>query len=224
MKLEVLPDAEALAARAAAWIMDLAKAKSGKFTVALSGGSTPRALYQRLARENDFPWDRAQWFWGDERFVPPDDAQSNQRMAREAMLRRAPDANIHPVATVGLSPQDAATRYEQELQAYYGAHEIDPARPLFDVLLLGLGTDGHTASLFPGSAALGERRCWVRATENGRITLTYPVLASSAHTAFLVGGAEKRAILARLQSGDATLPAAHISGDVRVFADTAAAG
>lgn len=224
MNLQVLADPPALAAQAALLVAQIAAAASGRIAVALSGGATPRATYRALA-EKDLPWGRIHWFWGDERFVPPDDPQSNYRMARETLLERAPDAAIHPVATVGSSPDDAAERYERLLQAFYGADAIDPARPLFDIVLLGLGADGHTASLFPGSAVLDERVRWVRATENGRITLTYPVLASSRHTIFLVSGAEKRDALERLVARDTSIPAARVEGpEITVFTDRTAAG
>ncbi len=161
-KLKVLADPAALSRRVAEWMLELATATEGRFAVALSGGSTPRALYRDLAEppyRDAFPWSRAHWFWGDERFVPPDDALSNYRMVREALLSRAPipAANIHPVPTEGLDPEAAASAYERELKSFYGAERLDPARPLFDVTLLGLGEDGHTASLFPGTAVLAER-------------------------------------------------------------------
>jgi 6-phosphogluconolactonase len=214
--VKIFADADALAAHAARWITALAKEKDG-FAVALSGGSTPKALYRALAAADDFPWDRVQWYFGDERFVPPDDAQSNCRMAREAMLFRAPPGNVHPVPTVGVTPDEAAARYEAELRARATA-------PLFDLVLLGLGTDGHTASLFPGTSALDERERWVRATRNGRITLTYPALENATRIAFLVTGADKRAMLARLRDGDTTIPAGRVTGDITIFADEAAAG
>jgi 6-phosphogluconolactonase len=233
-KLEVLPDPDALARRVAAWLLAAAIAKQGRFAVALSGGSTPRRLYEHLAgmpyREN-FPWPRTHWFWGDERFVPPDDAKSNYRMVREALLSRAPvpTGNIHPMPTTTPNPEAAASAYERELKSFYGADRLDPAQPLFDVTLLGLGLDGHTASLFPGTSALGVRDRWVAAvvgTEpEARITLTYPALESSRQVAFLVSGSEKREIFARLRRGDERLPAARLrpTGPLWFFADTAAA-
>ena len=234
-KLEILADPEALAHRVADWMLETATTKEGVFSVALSGGSTPQRLYQVLAGapyRGSFPWSRTHWFWGDERFVPYDDAQSNYRMVRAAMLSRAPipAANIHPIPTADVSPDAAASAYEHDLQSSYGAARLDAARPLFDVTLLGLGPDGHTASLFPGSAALAERDRWVAAVvdakSEARITLTYPVLESSRRVAFLVAGEEKRTILDRLRRGDDTLPAArlHPTGTLWLFCDAAAAG
>jgi 6-phosphogluconolactonase len=232
--LETLADAEALASRVADWLLELATAKAGAFAVALSGGSTPRRLYEHLAgppyREL-FPWSRTHWFWGDERFVPHDDPASNYRMALGALLSRAPvpAGNIHPIPTEGIDPQAAASAYERELKSFYGAERLDPVRPLFDVTLLGLGPDGHTASLFPGTAVLTERDRWVAAVigakREARITLTYPALESSRQTAFLVTGKEKRAIFARFRLGDEALPAARLrpAGTLWVFSDAAAA-
>ena len=154
-KLEILADPEALSHRVADWLLEMATAKDGIFAINLSGGSTPRRLYERLAGppyRDTFPWSRTHWFWGDERFVPHDDALSNYRMVREALLSRAPIPadNVHPIPTEGISPEAAASAYERQLKSFYGAERLDPARPLFDVTLLGLGPDGHTASLFPG--------------------------------------------------------------------------
>jgi 6-phosphogluconolactonase len=234
-RLEVFADPATLARRVADWLLSSAEQKAGSFAVALSGGSTPKQLYETLAREpflSAFPWSRAHWFFGDERFVPPEDSRSNYRMAREALLGRAPipPGNIHPIPTEGLDPAAAASRYEQTLQAYYAADRFDAGRPLFDVTLLGLGPDGHTASLFPGTSVLGERQRWVApvigAKPEARITLTYPALDMSAEAAFLVTGEDKQAILRRLIAGDGELPAAHIRAqrNLWIFADRAAAG
>jgi 6-phosphogluconolactonase len=171
------------------------------------------------------------WFWGDERFVAPDDARSNYRMAADAMLRHAPVPNghIHPVPTEGLSPEDAARAYQGELQRFHGSPRLDDA-PLFQVVLLGLGTNGHTASLFPGTPALDERTAWAAAVtpegEPTRITLTYPALESCRHAAFLVAGADKRDVLARVRAGDQSLPAARYrpQGELRWFTDAGAEG
>lgn len=234
-KLEIFTDAAALSRWVATWLLDLALAKEGTFAVCLSGGSTPQGLYERLADapcRDAFPWSRTHWFWGDERFVPHDDTLSNYRMARLALLSRAPipPANIHPIPTEGLTPDAAASQYERQLKSFYGAEHLDSSKPLFDVNLLGLGLNGHTASLFPGSPALAEREKWVAAVigakPEARITLTYPTLESSRHAAFLIEGDEKRAIFKRLRHGDESLPAArlHPTGTLWMFADAAAAG
>ena len=179
-----------------------------------------------------FPWSRTHWFWGDERFVPHNDALSNYRMVVGALLSRAPipSINIHPMPTDGVSPEAAAAAYERDLKSFYGADRIDNRRPLFDVVLLGLGVDGHTASLFPGSSVLEIRDRWVapvaRRDSEARITLTYPALESGRHVAFLIAGEEKRMAFNRLRRGDNDLPATrlHPSGELICFADKAAVG
>jgi 6-phosphogluconolactonase len=234
-RLEILADPEALSRRVADQMLAIATAKEGLVAISLSGGSTPKLLYQHLAEppyRDAFPWSRTHWFWGDERVVPHDNELSNYRMVREAMLSRAPipAANIHPVPTEGVSPDATATLYERELKSFYDADRLDPDRPLFDVTLLGLGPDGHTASLFPGTAVLAERDRWVAAVigakSEARITLTYPALESSRYVAFLVAGKDKREILARYRHNDAALPATRLRpvGALWLFADTAAAG
>ena len=231
--LEVLPDPDALATRAADLIMGIARSKP-RVAIALSGGSTPRPVYRLLAtppRLEAFPWAQVHWFWGDERFVPPDDPASNYRMTREAMLARAPVPadHIHPMQTVGLSPEAAAAAYERTLKDFYGADTLEPGRPLFDLNLLGLGTNGHTASLFPGMPVLEERHRWVGTMHDPeagtRLTLTYPALESSRETVFLVAGAEKKVVLHKVLDGDQTQPAArlHPQGTLRFLADRAAA-
>jgi 6-phosphogluconolactonase len=229
--LEVLPDADALARRAADIMLAAARGRDGAFSVALSGGSTPKRLYQLLATL-PFPWARTHWFWGDERFVPPDDSASNYRMTREAMLLHVPVPadQIHPVPTVGLTPDEAAAQYQATLETFHGGEQLTTARPLFDIVLLGLGTDGHTASLFPGKPMLDERRRWVGATDDPqgapRITLTYPALESSRETIFLVAGADKKDRLREVLAGDRHLPAARLRphGTLRILADRTAAG
>ena len=164
--------------------------------------------------------------------MPHDDALSNYRMVRDALLARAPipPINIHPIPTEDLSPEMAADTYERELKKFYGSAHLVPDRPLFDVNLLGLGTDGHTASLFPGNPVLAERDKWVSAVvgakPEARITLTYPALESSRHAAFLVAGEKKRAIFKRLRHDDYSLPAArlHLAGTLWMFADANANG
>jgi 6-phosphogluconolactonase len=176
----------------------------------LSGGSTPRQTYLELASPrlvDRFPWSRVHWFWGDERFVPADDPESNFRMTREAMLDAAaiPPANIHPIPTVGIDPVEAALLYEAELKRAYGTSTLLPDEPLFHVCLLGLGDDGHIASLIPGEPALLERDRWVAVVAHGRpetrITLTYPAIDASRHIAFLVSGESKRTILENCSRG-----------------------
>lgn len=235
---QVYPDAEALAQHAADWLLAWGAATAAKpderFSICLSGGSTPKRLYELLAagpRRDSFPWACTHWFWGDERFVAPDDKASNFRMVNEAMLSRAPvpAANIHPIPTLGVTPEQAAKTYERELQLFHGEEQLDPDRPLFNVVLLGLGTNGHTASLFPGMPVLDERRQWAGTMtdpEAGtRITLTYPALESCREAVFLVAGADKRPMLKRLLAGDPSIPAGRLRphGALHVFADRAAA-
>jgi len=230
----VFENAEALARNVAEWLCRLAQASERTFAVSLSGGSTPRRLYECLAGPaiaSRFPWNRAHWFWGDERFVPHDHPDSNFRMAREAFLARVPvpHGNIHAVPTEGLSPDQAAAAYETTLKRFYGADTLTPDRPLFDVTLLGIGEDGHTASLFPGQPALRETGRWavavIGAKAEARITLTYPALDSSRDLAFVVTGREKREVVARAQAGDRTIPAGVIRpiGRRHWFTDRAAA-
>ena len=164
--------------------------------------------------------------------MPHSDAIEQLRHgARSAAFARTGPRPLHPsFPTEGVSPEAAASAYERELKSFYGAERLEPARPLFDVTLLGLGSDGHTASLFPGTPVLAERGRWcaavVGAKSQTRVTLTYPPLESSRHTAFLVAGNEKRAIFGRLRRGDCNFPAAglHPTGEVIWFLDRAAAG
>ncbi len=234
-QFEILADADALADRVADWLLAEALAKQAPFAISLSGGSTPRLLYARLARSpylEKFPWPLAHWFWGDERFVPHDDTRSNYRMVKEVLLSRAPIpmGNIHAMPTENIGPEQASEDYERALKSFYGADRLDRSRPLFDATLLGVGVDGHTASLFPGSPVLQERDRWVAAVVGAgsepRITLTFPALDSSRHVAFLISGKEKRPILERLRRGDESLPAAHVhpTGMLHIFCDAAAAG
>lgn len=230
----VFENAEALARDTAEWLCAKAVASKSRFAVCCSGGSTPRRLYEVLAQPpiaKRFPWDRVHWFWGDERFVPPDHPDSNYRMTRMALLSQVsvPEANVHPIPTEHLSPEQAASAYEKELKAFYGAGVLDPARPLFDVTLLGIGDDGHTASLFPGHPALDEKQRWtvavVGAKSEARITLTYPALDSSRDAVFLAVGSDKRSAVQRARAGDRALPSARIepAGQLHWFTDRAAA-
>jgi 6-phosphogluconolactonase len=231
-RIKTFPDPASLARHAAEWMTSAARAARGVFRVSLSGGSTPRTLYTLLASgefRDRFPWARVHWYWGDERFVPYDHPESNFRMAREAMLAKAPvpPENIHPVPTDG-APEEAALRYERILQTAYGAAVLDHTRPLFDITLLGLGADGHTASLLPGEPVLQERTRWVAAVSHGRpevrITMTYPAIESSRRVAFLVAGKEKAAIFRSISAGVSEVPAALVRpvGELFWFVDRAA--
>jgi 6-phosphogluconolactonase len=233
-QMEIFPDPVALAHHVAEWMTAAALAANGPFRVSLSGGSTPKTLYRLLASEEfsgRFPWRLVSWYWGDERFVPYDHPDSNYRMTREAMLDKAPvpPENIHPVPVDG-TPESAALRYEQTLRQAYGAVTLDPARPLFGLTLLGLGPDGHTASLLPGEPVLEERKRWVAAVSHGRpeirLTMTYPAIESSRRVAFLVTGREKAAIMRTIRAGGSEVPAArvHPVGELFWFVDRAAAG
>jgi 6-phosphogluconolactonase len=203
--------------------------------VALTGGSSPQGLYRLLAQEpcrSRIAWERVHWFIGDDRFVPPDDPLSNMGVARRLFLDRvnAPPANIHPMATTAETPEAAARLYQSELERFYGAERLEPARPLFDLVLMGLGSDGHTASLFPGAPALDESDRWVVGVDRAglapfvpRVSLTFPALASTREMLFLVEGEDKRDILARVLAGE-DLPAAraHADGELVWLVDRAA--
>jgi len=234
LAVDVAPDAQECARRAASFACGLLCAPQAIGAVCLAGGATPRPLYEMLARDpfaSRIPWSRVHWFFGDERFVPPDDPRSNARMVAQALFSRAPvpPQNVHAVPTSGLPLKEAARRYEQDLRAFYGAERLDPSRPLFDLVVLGLGADGHTASLLPGRQEIEERERWVAPVPQGgaepRITLTPPVLESARAVAFVVCGAEKRAAFAKLRAGDQSIPAAHVrpSGPLFAFVDGEAA-
>jgi len=211
-ELEVYPDAGSLVRAAAEhFAAQAAEATDarGRFLVALAGGATPRAAYALLASD-DFAlrvdWLRVYVFWGDERCVPPDHADSNYRMAREALLDHIPipASNIHRIRGE-LPPEQAAVACEAELRAVLGAEGR------FDLILLGMGSDGHTASLFPGTKALEERGRWVAANfveklDAWRVTLTLPAINATRQVTFLVSGADKAGTLARVRAGD-PLPA-----------------
>ena len=196
--IEIFQDAKSLAHKVATWISRQMAATSDVYRIALSGGQTPKLLYRDLASpefHDKIEWRRMELFWGDERFVPHTDERSNYRMVRETLLARAPILidHVHPVLTDG-DPETAARRYEALLRGIYGAEVLSAERPLFHLVLLGLGEDGHTASLFPGSPVLQESERWVAAAEGPsemRITLTYPAIASSSAVAFLVTGKDK---------------------------------
>jgi 6-phosphogluconolactonase len=227
-------DPAALAKAAAERIVTRIAANSGRVAICLAGGSSPKQLYQLLATEayrSQIPWDRVHWFVGDERFVPAADPLSNMAMARGAFLDRcAPAANIHPIPIDSADPKEAARRYEHELKSFYGADELDLARPLFDVVLLGVGPDGHTASLFPGYPAVEETKRWVIEVPEAhvepfvpRVTLTLPALGSCREMLIEASGAAKRPILTRVFAGE-DLPAqrARSTGETVWLVDAAA--
>lgn len=235
--LHVVADAEAFAEAGAKLLADAAAQASGRCVIGLAGGSTPKSIYQRLAAppyRDQINWSALDFVLGDERFVAPDDPDSNMRMIDQALFDHVPHdpARVHAVPYQGLTVEQAAARYERELQTLYGAADLDPATPLFDLCFLGMGDDGHTASLLPGQERLlQERTRWVLPVTEGRpesrVTLTYPVLESARLIVFVVSGSGKRGMLDRILSGaDTAVPAARIrpTGRVLWLVDQAAAG
>lgn len=236
-KISVHPDLEALSRAAAEDLTVIAAAAiadHGCCSLALSGGETPLSLFRLLAAEyaTRVAWLQVEVFWVDERFVPSHDRSSNYGAARAAWLADSPlpRSNVHPIPTDLPSPDEAAARYERQLRAHF----FTPW-PRFDLVLLGLGADGHTASLFPGSPALAKDRRWVEATEapvepKPRITLTLPAINRAAHVRFLVAGARKAAALRAAVSSEPDLTACPASavrpsaGDLIWWVDPAAAG
>jgi 6-phosphogluconolactonase len=221
------------AAEAAVETIKHAVQRAGRCSLVLSGGSTPRTLFTLLASQfkDQIPWARVHVFWGDERYVPPDDPRSNYGMARDTLLDHVPcpAANIHPMPTNFPDPDDAARDYEATLR-----REFAEERPRFDLVLLGIGPEGHTASLFPGAPALHERTRWVLpvtapAEPPLRLTLTLPALSQSANAYFLVAGADKSRALHHVLTGSAdpaTCPAAGVrlaNGTLIWWVDRAAA-
>ena len=182
--------------------------RRGRFCVALSGGSTPKGMYSLLAASSTpIPWERVYFFWGDERYVPPTDPESNYRMAYEAMLSRVPvpPQNIFRIPSEEKDPELAAQQYEQTLIKFFGLNSGE--FPRFDLVLLGLGPDGHAASLFPDSTALKEASRlvvanWVEKFKTHRITMTLPVLNNAAVVEFLVSGKEKAGIVHQVLDDD----------------------
>lgn len=213
--IQIFPDAGAVERSAAELFVESARngvAARGVFRVALAGGSTPRRLYTLLADEQDgfrrqLPWDRIHFFWGDERHVPPDHADSNYRMAHEAMLSRVPvpAQNIHRIKAENPDAGQTADEYTLELADCFGGERM--RLPRLDFILLGMGADGHTASLFPSSAALSEQNRWVAANwvdkfQTYRITMTPPLLNNGACVVFLAQGEEKAEALRAVLSGE----------------------
>lgn len=201
MDLRILPDAPALIAATADEFV-----KSVGQSVALGGGNSPRGVYAALAARQDVPWQKIHFFWGDERHVPPDHDDSNYRMANGAMLSKVPvpAANIHRVPAENPDAQAVADAYEAELRRHFKLK--DGQLPRFDLIMLGMGPDGHTASLFPGSSAITEvsrlvAATWVEKLHTHRITLTVPVINNAACVVFLVTGADKAQTLREVLKG-----------------------
>jgi len=238
-EIEVVRDVAALAERAANLFLTAAQEavfSRGTFSVALAGGSTPLRMYDLLAGDPytlAIEWSKVHLFWGDERCVPPTHADSNYLQTAAHLISRLdiPMKNIHRIQGE-LPPIQAAAEYQAELQHYFGAN------PVFDLVLLGLGPDGHTASLFPGTQALEEKEKWVAAVPHStpppplvdRVSLTLPVLNASRQVLFLVAGAEKADVVARIfksPSGEPLLPAQRVCpnpGRLTRLLDVAAMG
>ncbi len=216
--LDVAPSLGELSRRAADLVLGAASAAvaaRGRFAAAISGGRTPRCLYELLAGtgySRRLPWGGMHLFFGDERCVPPDDPASNYRMVKESLLDHVPipPANVHRMAGEDADPRRAAAAYEQELRIFFALS--GGAIPRFDLILLGIGEDGHTASLFPGTQALAESRRLVVANDvpalgTYRLTLTLPVINAASTVAFLVSGAEKAGVVKQVYTQEG-LPAA----------------
>jgi 6-phosphogluconolactonase len=234
----VLTDPAAVFAAAAVEFLQRARSAiqgSGRFTVALAGGSTPRHLYSLLATQADVPWDKIQIFFSDERHVPPDSPESNFRMASDSLFSQAPipKENIFRVPGELPDAETAAHSYEQTMRQFFQLE--DDALPRFDLILLGMGPDGHTASLFPGTGALHEDERWVTANwveklKTWRITFTYPVLNHAAAVLLMTTGEEKQEALLQVLQGKPdmeTYPAQGIrpaNGSLIWLVDQAAAG
>lgn len=205
--IRVFPDLPAVSRAGAEEFVALAQeaiAQRGRFMVVLSGGRTPRELHRLLAGEfrEQVDWSQVHIYFGDERFVPHDDPQSNYRMARETLLEQVavPAEQIHPMPTADGDPEAAARAYEATLRTQFGE-----GLPEFDLVLLGIGADGHTASLFPDTPAAGERERLVMPVRAPvepplRLTLTLPVLAAARRTLFLATGAEKRPVWQEIEA------------------------
>lgn len=213
-KIEVLSDKPAIVNRALELILskiEPAIQQRGQFTIALSGGSTPKPLYEAIANQK-LPWDKIHVFWGDERYVSPEHQDSNQLMARRAWLDKVEisESNIHPMPTDAAEPSQAAVKYEEHLQKFF---QVSPGEfPALDVNLLGMGDDAHTASLFPHTEALAVKDRLVTVGNkdgNSRLTFTYPFINAARCVIFLVAGENKKPALAQVfapQADSSTYP------------------
>lgn len=211
-EIQVVQDLEAVARAALAQLHRLLGESGGAFRIALSGGSTPKRLYQLMAADSNLPWDRIHLFWGDERCVPPDDQESNYRMTREAMLDalKLPDNHVHRWLAE-LEPEQAAQNYAQTLLTEFGSEW-----PTFDLMWLGMGDDGHTASLFPGSPGLTrtDTCCvanYVEKFKTHRLTMTFPAINASRHVTLLIAGGGKAEVLPEVLHSD-KYPSSRVHG------------
>jgi 6-phosphogluconolactonase len=207
---------------------------NGIFRVAMSGGSTPKRVYPLLlepSRRDAVDWSRVEFFWGDERAVPPDHPESNFGVAYQMLIAHLPDVRpdrIHRMPAEAPDIDAAALSYESEIRLAFGARGNEP--PAFDLIWLGIGPDGHTASLFPGTLALEEAERWVvgnwvPSQDAWRMTFTYPLLNAGRHVLIVATGADKAKALRAIRAGDSSLPAAAVSGrGVLWVVDEAAAG
>ena len=236
-RFRVLPDAVAVAEATADRFVAAARGAieaNGIFRVALSGGSTPRAAYPLIlepARRDTVDWSRVEFFWGDERAVPPDDPESNFGVAYQMLIAQLPNVRqdlVHRMPAEAPDIDAAALSYEGELRLAFGARGSEPHA--FDLIWLGMGPDGHLASLFPGTLALEEAERWVvgnwvPSMETWRMTLTFPVLNAAKRVIFAVTGADKAAALRGIRAGGSDLPAEEVGGRrVEWIVDAAAAG
>ena len=226
VRFTVLPDPAALAEAAADRVVAAARnaiRRRGRCLLALSGGSSPRLVYPLLAsrpRIERIDWSRVEFFWGDERAVPPDHPESNFGLARTQLLDHLPGvrpASVHRMPADARDPDAAAARYEAELMRAFDVQPGTSRRPRFDLIWLGMGPDGHTASLFPGASTLAERRRWVLSATapkasavRGRMTFTLPLINAARAVMFVVAGADKAEALRSVRSGARDLPAARV--------------
>jgi 6-phosphogluconolactonase len=234
METQVFSDIDALSRAALDEVFRItneAVAQHGRCAISLSGGHTPErmfALWSQQSYRSAFPWDRAHFFWGDDRYVPYTDPFSNYGVANTLLFANVP-TNLHPMPTSLPDPREAAAEYAAEMRKFFGTEP-----PAFDVQLLGLGREGHTASLFPQNPALDEQEAWVLAVNVPakpplRLTMTYPVINQARNTYFLVAGESKREILKAIASepdkGASQYPAARVrpTGRLTWFLDRAAA-
>jgi len=234
MQIKEFDTLDRLSARAAENIMELANAgvsERGFFTMALSGGNSPRQIYGQLGErpfKDKMPWDRTFIFWGDDRYIPHDDRESNYQMAYRAMLSKIniPQENIFRIPTEVPPIEEAAVLYERVIRKVFvklGAIDKEKKLPVFDLVILGVGKDGHTASLFPGHKAVNEKEEWVtfvkahaRVTLRGRITLTLPVINAARNIMFIISGEGKGGIIKEILSdkkGGSAYPATMIKPD-----------